>query len=96
MISRFTIRPMPKSGESLTGYLIRIAHRNCVSLNSLFTSVHKGSRRRTDHQIDILAERVINLEALSGTVGVPLTQLRRMTFQSVVEKFVEGFTIIFH
>lgn len=89
MISRFTIRPMPKSGESLTGYLIRITHKNFVSLSSLFTLVHNGSRRRTDHQIDILTERVINLEALSGIVGVPLPQLRAMTFQSVVEKYVD-------
>ncbi|MED1662770.1 TniQ family protein [Brevibacillus laterosporus] len=89
MISKFTIRPMPKSGESLTGYLMRIVHRNFVSLNSLLTSVHNGGRRRTDHQIDILSERVINLEALSGIVGVTLSQLRAMTFQSVVEKYVD-------
>lgn len=93
MISRFTIRPMPKCGESLTGYLIRIAHRNFVSLNSLFTSVHNGSRRRTDHQIDILSERVINLEALSQIVGIPLSRLRAMTFQSVVEKYTDHIDI---
>lgn len=86
---RFTIRPLPKSGESLSGYLLRVVHMNFVDLNSLLTSVHKGSRRRTDHQIDILPERVIDLEALSGILGVPLPQLRAMTFQSAVEKYVD-------
>ncbi|MDR3542020.1 MAG: TniQ family protein [Desulfosporosinus sp.] len=86
---RFTIRPLPKSGESLTGYLLRVVHMNFVDLNNLLTSVHNGSRRRTDHQIDILPERVIDLEALSGIVGVPLPQLRAMTFQSAVEKYVD-------
>lgn len=62
---------------------------NFVDLNSLLTSVHNGSRRRTDHQIDILPERVIDLEALSGILGVPLPQLRAMTFQSAVEKYVD-------
>lgn len=89
MPQRFTVRPKPKVGESLTGYLLRVVHRNFVDINRLFTFVHNGSRRRTDHQIDILPERVIDLESLSGLVGVPLSQLRAMTFQPVVEKYVD-------
>ena len=86
---RFTIRPLPKRGESLTGYLLRVVHKNFVDLNSLLTSIHNGSRRRTDHQIDILPGRVIDLDTLSGIVGVPLSQLRDLTFHSVVEKYVD-------
>lgn len=88
MVRRFTVRPKPEIGESLTGYLLKVVHMNFVNLNSLFTKVHNGSRRRTDHQIDILPERVIDLEALTGIVDVPLPKLRAMTFQSVVEKYV--------
>lgn len=89
--SRFTVRPLPKSGESLSGYLLRIVDMNFVDVNTLLASVHNGSRRRTDHQIDILPERVIDLQALAAIVGVPFSQLWTMTFQSVVEKYVDKF-----
>lgn len=91
-LKRFSIRPVPKSGESLSGFLVRVAHKNLINYRQLFKLISTGNpvyARDKAHHLDILPERIIDLSLLSELVNAMTQTLYTMTFHPVYTKFLD-------
>lgn len=76
------VRPTPISGESLAGYVVRVAERNGMeSWHSLFT--HAGIRAPSPQSLRVLLVDQAQLPALSRFIGVPLEPVARLGYQAV-------------
>lgn len=94
-VRTFTIRPKAIKGESLSGYLMRLAKANYMTARNLFRIISESSIRRFDSicnyiQIDLIPQRYVLDEDLFRLLKITTYELRTMTFIPVYEKFLEN------
>jgi hypothetical protein len=88
MVERFTIRPRPKDGESFTSYLIRLSNLNGFNYHSILKRF--GTKRDRNHySFDIYPERFLDLDEFSNQVNQNRETIIRLSFQPLLDKFVE-------
>ncbi|WP_162879201.1 TniQ family protein [Paraliobacillus quinghaiensis] len=87
--NKFTVRPKPLEGESLTGYFMRLAKNNYLSLDEFFYIVksdYKKSSRQL-HITDTLPEKVMNIELLKKILKCCSSDIEKMSFTNVFYLF---------
>ncbi|MGG0934503.1 TniQ family protein [Brevibacillus centrosporus] len=92
MSSKFTVRPKPKDGESFTGYLLRVAHLNAIDSIGILKLLNVGYskfQKSNAHQLDVMPDRIFDLELMCEMLNLETSQIYPMTFRSAVEKFVD-------
>lgn len=97
MDNKFTIRLKPFNGESLSGYLMRVALANGVELNNILKYTKYRTKRTPliyhfPQQIDInsLINKNINFETLSNLLVIEKGTLENMTLFSLFNKFSDN------
>ncbi|QQE78375.1 TniQ family protein [Alicyclobacillus sp. SO9] len=92
MMRSFTVRPQPKTGESLTSFLSTVANRNSRQLKDILRMLEVTSddlRRRDYYRLDFIPSRYVPLESLSELTGVSPVVLNALTFQPLIKKFFD-------
>lgn len=91
MTDKFTVRPKPKDGESITGYFLRVAHLNAIDAIGILKLLNVGYRqilKMQANQLDIMPDRSFDLELMCKLLNLEISQIYLMTFRSAVKKFV--------
>lgn len=86
--NKFTIRPIPKAGESFTSYLLRLANENVFNV-LLLVKYFQRIKHRSYHLIDIYPERIIYLEKLMNETNLRKETIYGLSFQPMLMKFAE-------
>lgn len=86
---KFSIRPAPKPGESLSSYLLRVSIANDIEVLDLMRAFSKDGKlmRYRSHLLDTLPPLAANLGQLSRWVIKTESCLENMSFLPVVKKF---------
>ena len=90
MTGKFTVRPKPKDGVSFTGYLLRVAQLNAIDSIGILKLLNVGYsklQKSNAHQLDVMPERIFDLELMCEMLNLETSQIYPMTFRSAVEKF---------
>lgn len=85
MGDKFTIRPKPKAGESLSGYLMRISEMNSTKFGRVRN--YLGIDGHHVYPLDILPQRVVRISNLTNLLGINEESILKMTFWSLFNKF---------
>jgi ribosomal protein S14 len=91
MEQKFTIRPKPKVGESLSGYLIRISEMNCTKFWCVKNYI--GVRTNGTSSLDTLPQRVANMPKLINLLGIDEESILKMTFWNLFNKFYSNINV---
>lgn len=93
---RFTIRIKPFFGESLSGFLMRVAKENRVDIKDILNYLYNNKRYNKlsynfkAYMFDNTLLNVIDVFQLSYLTGIERSKLESMTFLSVYHKFFEN------
>ncbi len=85
MNDRFTKRLSSLPEESLTGYLMRMGEENGYKISGLLKLLNISFHDR--HQLDILPQKVVDLEKLCYLLGLSKIKIEDMTFLTLLKKF---------
>ena len=92
MNKTLSARLVPRKGESLSGYLMRVAKANriekiCLLLNDICRS--SGLKENCIyHSLDTLTSRHVNVDAISKATGLSCEEIFQMTINPVYWKFM--------
>ncbi|ASJ56832.1 hypothetical protein BP422_26915 [Brevibacillus formosus] len=93
MNARFTIRPKPIYGESLSSYLIRIGQLNqltYIDISHLIKSDHRQRvHQRSSFKIDLFAQKFISSKKIDEVLNLDMSTWKSMTFSYLYEKFYD-------
>lgn len=91
MSEKFTIRPKPQEGESLSGYIMRISELNCTKFWCLMK--HIGiSNSVVSRPLDISPEKIVNISNLTNLLGLDEESILKMTFSSLFNQLYPNIT----
>lgn len=85
MNQKFTIRPKPQEGESLSGYIIRISEVNCTKFWSVMA--YLGIKSGYVYNLDTSPQKVVSISKLSNLLGIDEESILKMTFRNLFNKF---------
>ncbi|MDC3414768.1 TniQ family protein [Terrihalobacillus insolitus] len=92
--NKFTIRPRLFEGESVTSYLVRVAHANQISFSELWKIVKKGDKysvnRYYANKFDLYPNDLIDIKLLSKLLNMPNKILESHTFEPFISLFYPG------
>jgi hypothetical protein len=92
LVNRFTVRPRPYEGESLSGYLIRLSLANFVDCREILRYLQKGNYFKNGGRpvsyIDIYPELQIDYQLLEHSAGLSSMMIDTLSFKSTIFKFV--------
>ncbi|WP_419878240.1 TniQ family protein [Brevibacillus centrosporus] len=87
----FTVRPNPRTGESLWGFLLRLASENGIPLLSIINRIKQWDRKyvqRADlNLLDIAPGSILNIEQLSNLTGQSIERLFEATLAPLMKTF---------
>jgi hypothetical protein len=95
---KLTVRPKIKDGESLSGYLVRVALSMCVEpvdlMKTIVKEFNKHYKLRSDtinlgkipFQLDMFPERIFKISEFSSFIGKTINEIEYMTFTKVFGK----------
>lgn len=91
MNQKFTIRPKPQEGESLSGYIMRISEMNCIKVWGIMR--YLGVRRNKVHHLDMLPQKIVDMSNFNCLLGGDEESILRMTFWNLLNKFYSNVTL---
>ncbi|MFY3790351.1 TniQ family protein [Ureibacillus sp. MALMAid1270] len=90
----FTIRPKLKAGESLLGYLIRVADENKISILELWQLINNPNGYKVDrnfsYKFDLFPSDIVHLNKLERLLNIGVVELKRHSFEPIVSLFYPG------
>ena len=98
MLKKLINRPQPFKGESLTGYLQRIAQENYISPHELWRLLMvEGTHYPQSNMakvLDYVPGNILNLEKMSYYLNVGMERIISLTFQVALMKFYPNETTV--
>ncbi|MED1662769.1 TniQ family protein [Brevibacillus laterosporus] len=87
----FTVRPNPRTGESLWSYLLRLANQNGIPFLSMLNSIKQWERKYVQRAnlnlLDIAPGNVLNMKQLSHLTGQSIERLLDATLAPLLRTF---------
>lgn len=91
-VDRLTVRPEPRVGESLSGYLMRIAEPNGLAVRNLIDLCFRDStngRFKQIHLLDWYPNYHFDVERISELTNLPHNKIRAMTATSINDRLYQ-------
>lgn len=92
MNQKFTIRPKPEDGESLSGYIMRISEANCMKFWSLMGYIGIRSSNYA-YPLDESPEKIISISNFINLLGLDEESILKMTFSNLFNQFYFNSTL---
>lgn len=90
-MEKFTVRPAPLTGESLSSYLLRACRENAVKYTDVKPIIEKNIKLGAayGYKLDLIPNYAVNLQALSNLTGLSNEQIEKMTFSPIGRKLFD-------